>query len=253
MRSFQIMWFPDIAPAATGLARQQTLADELDAPSATPSMMIWRCEPALLVTRPETRLPHFESAAVEMQAEGWPILLRKSGGSACPVGPGTVQVSMIEAASPAATMHEKYIALAELIQSSLRAFQINSRTGLVPEAYCPGRYDLAVEGRKIAGMSQHWFRNRIGTQCVVTSASVNIEEPPDTFASAINKFYGLSGSCQTCQAAAITNVRLCEREARPVGRNLALSFMKELASRVERRSGLPQPILQRTQPAVRQE
>lgn len=246
----QIVYIPEIQSVEAGLARQQILADELDEQSATPSIMIWRCVKALLVTRSETRLPHFERAAVEMQASGWQVFLRKSGGGACPVGPGTVQVSIIEAAFPAVSMKEKYNALAELIQSALCAFQINSQTGSIPQAYCPGSYDLAVEGRKIAGMSQHWFRNRIGTHCIVTSASVNIEEPPDTLASVINRFYSLSGSCQTCQATAITNIRLCEREARPPGRNLALAFMKELASHTERRGGPLQPILQRTQRAI---
>jgi lipoate-protein ligase A len=139
---WQVVCVPEVYSVKTGLERQQTLADELTSPSATPALMVWRCQPALLVTRSETRLPHFDGAAAEMQAAGWPVILRKSGGGACPVGPGTVQVSMIEAAFAAATMNAKYAALSKLIQSTLGFFQIVSETGSVAGAYCPGNHDL---------------------------------------------------------------------------------------------------------------
>ena len=117
-RCWHVVCVPGIYPAESGLARQQSLADKLTGQSATPALQLWCCHPALLVTRSETRLPHFDGAAAEMQAEGWPVLLCKSGGEACPVGSGTVQVSMIEAASSGATLNAKYAVLAKLIQRS---------------------------------------------------------------------------------------------------------------------------------------
>jgi lipoate-protein ligase A len=61
-------------------------------------------------------------------------------------------------------------------------------------AYCPGNCDIAVEGKKIAGLSQHWFRNRHSVRCITTAASINVEERPKAFAGAINQFYRSAGS-----------------------------------------------------------
>jgi lipoate-protein ligase A len=127
-------------------------------------------------------------------------------------------------------MNAKYEALTKFIQSKLGAFQIVSRTGRVPGAYCPGSYDLAVQGKKIAGMSQHWFRNRCGIRCVVTSASINIEEPPDALADAVNRFYENAGSSMRCQSTALTNLRLCERSTHMDAPNLVSAFMNQLVS-----------------------
>jgi hypothetical protein len=168
-----------------------------------------------------------------MAVAGWPVFLRKSGGGACPVGPGTLQISMIETAAPSATMTAKYQFIAALIQETFRTFQIISQIGLVTGAYCPGSYDIAVEGKKIAGMSQHWFRNRRGIRCVVTAASINIEEPPDILAGIVNQFYGRAGSPIRCQAAGLTNMRSSSGIADFVGQDSAAVVANQLLSKAE--------------------
>jgi hypothetical protein len=114
---------------------------------------------------------------------------------------------MIEAAAPDATMQAKYASLAKVIQATLHAFGIASETAPVAEAYCPGRFDIAVEGKKIAGISQHWFRNPRGTRCAVTAASINVEESPEVLAAVVNRFYCSAESPGHCDATVITNIR----------------------------------------------
>jgi hypothetical protein len=228
---WQIVSIPVVSPVEAGLARQQALADQLTSASAAPSFHVWRSEPALLVSRTETRLPHFENAVADMRAAGWPVVLRKSGGGACPVGPGTVQVSMIDPVLPLTTINGRYAVLAELLQATLRRYCVFAHTGLVAGAYCPGAYDLAVAGRKIAGMSQQWFRNRCGVRCVVTAASINVEDPDDV-ACMVNRFYRCAGSTLHCDAGALTNVRLCGGTPSVCGPDFAAAVIDQLASSV---------------------
>jgi lipoate-protein ligase A len=220
----------DIETVEIGLARQQARADALIDQSSIPWLLIWRSKPALLVSRTETRLPGFAAARDQMQTEGWPVVLRKSGGGACPVAPGTVQVSIIEPALAPSTLKAKYAALTAVVESALAAFGIPIRVERVAGAHCPGSCDLAVDGRKIAGMAQHWFRNRFGVRCVITVVSVNVEEPPDLLARVVNQFYSSAGSEVRCQAAALTNMRLCIRSECPDWRDLTTAFMDRLAS-----------------------
>jgi lipoate-protein ligase A len=227
---WQIERVSDVDPVEIGLALQQAYADVLTGPASTPTLLIWRSQRALLVSRSETRLFHFEAARAELKVAGWPVLPRKSGGGACPVAPGTVQISIIEPALPAATMNAKYAALATLIQAALATYGIVTRPGLVAGAYCPGSYDLAVDGRKIAGMSQHWFRNRCGVHCVITAASINVAEPPDTLARVVNQFYGSAGSPVRCEETALTNMRLCAHTGSVAELDLTAELMLRLGS-----------------------
>jgi hypothetical protein len=212
------------------LARQQALADQQTDLLSTPALMVWRSQRALLISRSEARLPHFRDAAAELQGAGWPVLVRKSGGSACPVGPGTVQVSFIEPALAGATMNAKYAVLAALIQAMFGHFRIVAQPGLVAGAYCSGHYDLAVAGNKIAGMSQHWFRNLCGVRCVVTAASINVEEAPVAVACVVNRFYSRAGSPLRCNAETLTNMRLCGGASAVLGSDFAAAVMNELGS-----------------------
>jgi hypothetical protein len=232
MNGGKIAFIPAAHPVEAGLARQQELADGLTSPSSAPCLLVWCSAPALLVSRKETRLPHFEDAIAEMRAAGWPVVLRKSGGGACPVAPGTVQVSMIDPIVPQTTINGRYGILAELLQATLRHYRVLADTGLVAAAYCPGAYDLGVAGRKIAGMSQHWFRNRCGIRCVVTAASINVEKAPDEVACVVNRFYRSAGSTLHCDAAALTNVQLCAGAPSVYGADFASAVIDQLASGV---------------------
>lgn len=227
----------EIHPAEFGLVRVATLADGLMTDSTASSLLVWRSQPALLVTRQDMHLLHFRETSDCMTTAGWPVVLRGSGGGACPVGPGTVQVASIEPALPDMTMNAKYDALAELIRFTLRFFNIVARTGSVTGAFCPGSYDLAVDDKKIAGMSQHWFRNRSGIRCVVTAACINVEEAPDVLANTVNQFYRLAGSPARCQATALTSVRLCGG-SRSNASNLTLAVMNQLVSNADMRAGM---------------
>jgi lipoate-protein ligase A len=227
---WQIERFHHVDPVEIGLARQQAYADALTSASSTPALLIWRSQRALLVSRSETRLPRFAAARAKLKVAGWPLLPRKSGGGACPVAPATVQISIIEPALPATTMNAKYAALAELIQAALRAYGIVARPGLVAGAYCPGSYDLAVGGRKIAGMSQHWFRNCRGLRCAVTAASLNVEEPPDLLARVVNQFFSSAGSPTRCYASALTNLRLCAHSGCLSEHDLTAAFIDRFGS-----------------------
>jgi octanoyl-[GcvH]:protein N-octanoyltransferase len=226
----QIVSIAAVSSVEVALAQQQVLADQLTSASSAGSLLVWRSERALLVSRTESRLPHFGDAIAGMRATGWPVVLRKSGGLACPVAPGTVQMSMIDPILPSTTINGKYAVLAELLQAALRRYEVRVNSGVGGGAYCPGTYDLAVGDRKIAGMSQHWFRNRCGIRCVVIAASVNIEEAPDEVACVVNQFYRYAGSALHCDADALTNLQLCGGASSVCGPDFAAAVIDQLTS-----------------------
>jgi lipoate-protein ligase A len=194
--------------AESGLALEKAAADELARVGGAAKQLIWRAPRALVVTRSDTRLPRFAEAAQALRARGWPVLVRGSGGGACPIGPGTVQCVLTRAEPPGATsIEEMYGALAEWIQAALEAFGISSRLGPVREAYCPGGHEIIAGQRKLAGMAQHWRAAGTGRYFATAAASINVEDDPEILASVVNDFYRLAGGSYRCVASATTSVR----------------------------------------------
>ena len=118
------------AAAHVGLQREHDIADEVGAGARGPAIFIWRSQRALIVARSQTHWLNFERAATELAETGWPVLARRSGGGAFPIGPGTVQVAMMARyADLGMSMDGVYDRLGLLIGSALAGFGILARVG----------------------------------------------------------------------------------------------------------------------------
>lgn len=177
--------------AALGLTRQETLVEEVAA-QGRPVLLLWQSPPALIVGRADTRLPGFAAAATASEKAGWPVLVRRSGGLACPVSLGTLQLALARPVVPGVTIESAYRDLAALLLWLLAGHGLAGEVGEVPAAFCPGRYDIAVGGRKLAGLSQHWQR-RAGIAAVTTAAALIVREPAARIAGAVDGFYAAAG------------------------------------------------------------
>lgn len=195
----------DFATAEAGLERQQRLA-EFIAPQRSRLLLLWRAPRALIVSRGDTRLPDFFGAVERLRAQGWPVLVRRSGGSACPVATGTLQIAIAQATAPGFTMERGYGELAGLIRDALHTCGLAAVTGAVPEAFCPGRYDIAIGGRKIAGLSQHW-RSCSGVMTATTAATLIVAHDTAPLVRIVNLFYEIAGGAGRCTDAAVGAVR----------------------------------------------
>lgn len=148
----------EIGAAGRMLARDRLHAEEVGAGRAAPGFRVWSSEPALVVSRRESRMARFEEARAELRRLGWPVAVRDSGGGATPVTPGTLQLSLsFPLADPGRVSPARvYGALAAPVRIALRDLGVDTRFGRVPAAFCDGRYNLVTAGRKLAGTSQRW-------------------------------------------------------------------------------------------------
>ncbi len=223
------------AAAYCRLRRQHDLADEIGAGIRGPAIFIWRSQPALIVTRGQTRWPGFEAAAARLAEMGWPVLVRMSGGGAFPISPGTVQIAMI-ARHPCLghSMEAIYGRLGSLIASALAELDISARFGETPGTFCNGRHDLVVADRKIAGLAQHWRHCADGGRCITASASVLVDADVDEFARIVDRFNGLCERAIDIRSDTVTTVRDHCAAAVQSQRNLATEFSFRLAAAARR-------------------
>jgi hypothetical protein len=200
-----IVSFEDFKTADLGLLRQEQLAEEIFC-NRQRLLLLWRAPRALVVGRSDTRLPNFANAVDHLGAEGWPVLIRRSGGSACPVSGGTLQIALARPLLPGTTIDSAYSELTNLIRTVLKSYGLRIAIRKKSSGFCPGRYDISVNGRKIAGLSQQW-RQCNGHITVTTAATMIVEEDPEEIAHIVNLFYRAAGSAERCSISAVGTLR----------------------------------------------
>ena len=220
------VFFEDFKTADLALLQQEQLAENISC-NHPRLLFLWRAPRALIVGRSDTRLPRFANAVDHLVAEGWPVLIRRSGGSACPISGGTLQIALARAVFTATTIDAAYIELANIIRTVLETYGLKVAIRRKASGFCPGRYDISVNGRKVAGLSQHW-RQCNGQITVTTAATMVVEEDPEEIAHIVNLFYRVAGSAERCSTFAVGALR----QDLPVDATFDAPLMEDLCNRI---------------------
>jgi lipoate-protein ligase A len=138
------------APPAQAVALDDVLAMAVGAGSAPPTLRVWQCGLALVAPRRCLRgLP-------QGSISGWPLCGRSSGGEAVVLGPGVLCVSLIlplVKGTPA--LEQTYLLWLNGVCAGIQlGYGVPVSSGRVPGAFCDGRYNAVVDGRKLGGTAQ---------------------------------------------------------------------------------------------------
>ena len=129
-----------------------------------PTACIWQAGRSLVVPRTYRRFEAFEKACNTYREQGWPVIVRQTGGGIVPQGPGIANVSLAYPVHGPAMRHSEpgYQLICEVLADALRQLGLEAFAAAVEDSFCDGRYNLAVsrEGRaiKVAGTAQMWKR-----------------------------------------------------------------------------------------------
>lgn len=134
-----------------------------------PLLHFWMLDNNVIMGLRDADLPHLEQAYPILEEHGYVGFVRNSGGLAVVSDPGVLNVSLFFPPSLLKMgVNEAYDQMKLLVD---RAFpELPIEAGEIPRSYCPGTYDLSVNGHKIAGMSQ---RRRNGGTVIMLYLSVN--------------------------------------------------------------------------------
>lgn len=127
---------------------------------------------ALIVPARVSSLPGFAEASAGSAARDWPVLVRATGGAPVPQFPGMLNLALayrVGAEQPW-SIDDAYRHLAQLLTTALKPLGLAAVTGEIADAFCPGRYDLSLAGRKIAGLAQRRKRAAAGGQAILAHA-----------------------------------------------------------------------------------
>jgi octanoyl-[GcvH]:protein N-octanoyltransferase len=155
-------------------------------------MHIWRHERAFVLGLRDSRLPYAREAMDWLAREGFSVMVRNSGGAAVPLDPGVVNVTIIRQSERGMLgMYDDFRLMASLLQESLLPLGVRFDTGEVAGSYCPGDYDLSIEGRKFCGIAQ-----RRQLKAYAVQAFVNVEGNSAERARLVQEFYARAGGSE---------------------------------------------------------
>jgi octanoyl-[GcvH]:protein N-octanoyltransferase len=151
--------------AATAYGYQRVIFEQVAAGVRPPTVSIAPSTRHVGVTRRDTFRPGFTDALRASYEEGYPVLVRSSGGGATAAHYGTFGFSMIQPATSQEfrrTVRERYDEAAALVLGAFSRLGVRAEIGEVRDEFCPGDHSIRVgeweSGMKVVGIAQRITR-----------------------------------------------------------------------------------------------
>lgn len=158
-----------------------------------PRAHLWQAPQCLIVTRKDTRLPRYQAACEQLAAEGWPVHVRDSGGTAVPHGAGILNLSLMLPRTTTDLAHY-YRLLGAPLLALLGEYGLEGSYDFVPGSFCDGQYNLVIGGRKVTGTAQRWLApGRDHDGAVLAQAMLLVAGDVDEGTRMASRFYELAG------------------------------------------------------------
>jgi Lipoate-protein ligase A len=179
-----------------------------------PSAMIWRASQSLVVPRTYRRFTEFDAVCQEFEHNGWPIIVRQTGGGIVPQGPGILNVSLAYSVHGPAMRHSEpgYLLICDVVANALAALGVKAYPSPVAASFCDGRYNLAVTHHgtavKIAGTAQMWKRlpDSPDTHVGLVHALVLVDTDSPALTHVINAFETKVGNDRRYSVSSVVSV-----------------------------------------------
>jgi len=144
-----------------------------------PTVRTWVHDDTIVLGIQDHRMPYISKAMQVIENAGYKPIVRNSGGLAVVLDKGILNISILlsekETPIDIPAGYEVMLAFVRLLfpeaGNRIEAYEIVG-------SYCPGSYDLSIDGRKFAGISQRRLRQGIAVQvylCIEGSGAERAE------------------------------------------------------------------------------
>lgn len=200
------MSLPTFLTIEAGLQAEQDLLASVCAGDAEFGLLFWQPrDNALVMPRRLNRLPGFDHACEVSAAAGWPVLLRETGGEPVPQSSSTINIALVYAPPRSEgdlnRIETGYRRLCDPICELLDELGGTSSLGEIDGAFCDGRFNVNLDGRKMVGTAQRWRQSQGGQRPVVlVHGAMLIDNERESMVAAVNRFNEACGLEQRVRA-----------------------------------------------------
>lgn len=145
----------------------------------------WVHHPFIILGLHDARLPYLQDGLAHLSSTGYDYIVRNSGGLGVVLDDGVLNISMIMNKKHSPTIDAGYELMLDLIRHALDGADVEAYE--IHGSYCPGSYDLSIDGKKFAGISQRRIKDGVAVQiylCVTGSGAERAEVMRDFYAHA---------------------------------------------------------------------
>lgn len=113
----------------------------------------------------DSRLPFLQDGIRYLTEErGYNAIVRNSGGLGVVLDQGILNISLLFKGKHNITIDEAFTVMYLLVSKMFEDEDVEIETHEIERSYCPGKFDLSINGRKFAGISQRRVRGGIAVQ-----------------------------------------------------------------------------------------
>ncbi|MGO1299697.1 lipoate--protein ligase [Staphylococcus equorum subsp. linens] len=113
----------------------------------------------------DSRLPFVQDGIRYLTEErGYNAIVRNSGGLGVVLDQGILNISLLFKGKHDITIDEAFTVMYLLVSKMFEDEDVEIETHEIERSYCPGKFDLSINGRKFAGISQRRVRGGIAVQ-----------------------------------------------------------------------------------------
>ncbi|MFJ7930456.1 biotin/lipoate A/B protein ligase family protein [Peribacillus sp. NPDC096448] len=152
-------------PALESFAMDDTFCASVGSGKSAAVARAWVHHRTIVMGIQDTKLPFLKKGLEHLEGHGFQAIVRNSGGLAVVLDEGVLNFSLIFPENEQKIeINRGYDAMWKLVQLMFSDFPVKMEAREIVGSYCPGSYDLSINGQKFAGISQRRIRNGVAVQ-----------------------------------------------------------------------------------------
>lgn len=146
-------------------AADDTLCHLIGAGISPATVRTWVHSASVVMGIQDHRLPYVQAGMDLLEERGYHPIVRNSGGLAVVLDEGVLNISIIISEKEGhIDINTGYDMMVDLIKALFPEIAARIEAYEIVGSYCPGSYDLSVDGKKFAGIAQRRIRGGIAVQ-----------------------------------------------------------------------------------------
>lgn len=151
--------------ALQSFAMDDTLCESVGRGLSVATARAWVHSNTVVLGIQDTKLPHLQAGINFLKKLGYHVIVRNSGGLAVVLDEGILNLSLVLSEHvKRIDINRGYETMLALIRLMFADFPYEIEAREIIGSYCPGSYDLSINGKKFAGISQRRLRNGVAVQ-----------------------------------------------------------------------------------------
>lgn len=143
---------------------------EVNRQSESGMLHFWPMEKTLILGMMDRQVSQFKNGLDFIRQAGYTPIIRSLGGLAVVADRGVLNITLIlpNPLGYKLDLQQSYQVMVDVIRQALADFPVEVVSGEIRASYCPGTYDLSINGRKFAGLAQRIYQNAIAISAYIS-------------------------------------------------------------------------------------